>query len=122
MKIKNCIVFLTFGTTLAGLIILAACAVQKNTSFGAAEIVSHPPGADVMDVINNNTLGTTPFTYIRKTDYGNAENIVIKTRKPGYEEETTSFFLDPGYEDEKTAMKNPQQVEIFLQPIRNAKH
>ena len=93
---------------------LAGCAADKNPPFGAAEFVSSPPGADVKNVLDDSTLGTTPFTYVRETEEGEQEYMTVRFVKPGYKEETVSFFLNPGYEDEEKATENPQQIEINL--------
>lgn len=104
------------GMAIIGLFFLfSGCAADKNPPFGAAEIVSEPPGADVTLVQDNSTLGTTPFTYVRETADGEDEYIVVKATKPGYEDEIISFFLKSGSTDEETAKENPQLIEIMLE-------
>lgn len=115
MKMYKIIGVLAFVAVAVGLVFFSAgCAVKKNPPFGAAEIVSTPPGADVVNMLDNSMLGTTPFKYVKETEDGEAHYITVKVAKPGYEEKTVSFFLSPKYEDEETAMENPQSVEVNL--------
>lgn len=116
MKHDKSIAMFALGMALVGMIFfLTGCAAEKNPPFGAAEIVSTPPGADVMSLADNTTLGTTPFKHVRETMIGEEEYIIVKISKPGYDDKIISFFLDPKYEDEETAMENPQQVSVNLE-------
>jgi hypothetical protein len=102
---------LAFGT----FFFLAACgSVEPHPPFAAAEFISIPTGADVINTADNATLGTTPFKYVRETAEGEAEYMTVRVVKPGYQEETMSLFISPRYEDRETAMENPQQVEVML--------
>ena len=115
MKLEKSVALFSMGMAFVGLIFfLAGCAAEKSPPFGAAEFVSSPPGADVVSLEDNSTLGTTPFKHVRETEMGEQEYITVKVSKPGYEDKVISFFLDPQYEDEEAAMNNPQQVEVNL--------
>lgn len=103
------------GMAMAGILLfLAGCAAEKNPPFGAAELMTDPPGADVINIRDNSTLGTTPFKYVRETAMGEDEFTVVRVSKPGYEDRIVSFFLEAGYDDEETARENAQQIGIKL--------
>ncbi len=115
MKLEKALVMFSVCMAFAGVMFfMAGCAVEKNPPFGAAEISSNPPGADVVSLKDNSTLGTTPFKQARETEMGEEEYILVKLSKPGYEDKVLSFFLNPQYEDEETALENPQQLEVNL--------
>lgn len=115
MKLEKSVAMISIGMAFAGLVFfLAGCAVEKNPPFGAVEFISNPPGADVISLDDNSTLGTTPFKYVRETEIGEEVYINAKVSKPGYGDKVISFFLAPQYEDEEAAMDNPQLVEINL--------
>jgi len=97
--------------------LLAGCAVEKNPPFGAAEIVTDPAGADVINVQDSSTLGTTPLNYVRETKDGEAEYMIVKITKPGYEDKTVSFFISPKYGDGEAAANDPQHIEVNLMPM-----
>jgi len=115
MKFEKSVAMFSLGMAFGALVFfLAGCAVEKNPPFGAAEFISNPPGADVVSLEDNSTLGTTPFKYVRETEIGEEVYINVKVSKPGYGDKVVSFFLAPQFEDEEAAMNNPQQVEINL--------
>jgi len=119
MKIEKAVAMFSVCMAFVGVMFfLTGCAADKNPPFGAAEIVSNPPGADVVNLEDNSTLGTTPFKHVRETETGEQEYILVKVSKPGYEDRLISFFLNPQYEDEETALENPQQVEVGLEQAK----
>jgi hypothetical protein len=115
MKFGKTVAVFSLGMAFAGVIFfLVGCAVEKNPPFGAAEIISNPPGADVVNLKDNSTLGTTPFKHVRETKIGEEEYVTVKVSKPGYEDKVISFFLGSKYDKEEDAMNNPQQVTVDL--------
>lgn len=116
MKACKMIAVFSFIVVSAGLMFCSAgCTVKKSPPFGAAEFVTTPPGADVIDLKDNSMLGTTPFKYVLETEEGNAEYVTVKITKPGYADKTYSFFIHPQYMDEEGALQNPQSIEVNLQ-------
>ncbi len=97
---------------------LAGCAEVENPPFAAAEIISSPPGAEVVNVKDNSILGTTPFKYAWETEAGKEEYIIVSLRKSGYEDTITTFFVNPRYDSDDAAMENPQVVEVTLDQSR----
>lgn len=91
----------------------SACA----SHYGAAKIVSSPPGAQVISAGDGSVIGTTPMTYRWKNANGNRETIIVKLKKAGYYEKTSSFWLDMRATNLRTALAAPHLVEIEMQKI-----
>ncbi len=92
---------------------LSACAAH----YGAAKIVSTPSGAQVINGEDGSIIGTTPVTMRWKNASGNRQTIILKLKKPGYYEKTSSFWLDMRKRNAKAATDNPQLVEIEMQKV-----
>jgi len=75
---------------LATMINLSACAAH----YGAAKIVSTPSGAQVINGEDGSIIGNTPVTMRWKNANGNRRTIILKLKKTGYYEKTSSFWLD----------------------------
>lgn len=92
---------------------LSACSVH----YGAATIVSSPPGAEVTNGEDGSIIGHTPLTMHWKNANGNRQTIILKLKKAGYYEKTSSFWLDMRKRNAKAAAANPQLVEIEMQKV-----
>ncbi|MBL4674322.1 MAG: hypothetical protein JKX81_18825 [Arenicella sp.] len=92
---------------------ISACA----SYYGAAKIVSSPSGAQVISANDGSVIGTTPMTFRWKNTNGNRETIIVKLKKIGYYEKTSSFWLEMRARNLKTALAAPQLVEIEMQKI-----
>lgn len=93
-------------------LLLSAC----GSHYGAAKIVSFPPGAEVFNT-DGTLIGNTPVTMRWKDGSGNRQKIAVRVRTPGYYEKTSSFWLSMRHNSENKALDNPQLVEITLQKI-----
>ncbi len=91
---------------------LSACGAH----YGAARIVSFPPGAEVFNT-DGTLIGNTPVTMRWKEGSANRQKIAVRVRTPGYYEKTSSFWLSMRHNSENKALDNPQLVEITLQKI-----
>jgi hypothetical protein len=91
----------------------SACA----SHYGAAKIVSSPSGAQVISAGDGSVIGTTPMTYRWKNGNGNRKTIIIKLKKAGYYEKTSSFWLDMRARNLKAALAAADSVEIEMQKI-----
>jgi hypothetical protein len=115
MRFEKAGAMLTMAIVLAGLVfLLSGCAEPENPPFGALEIISYPPGADVVRLEDNSTLGTTPLKHAWETEEGKAEYIIVSLKKSGYEDTVTTFFVNPLYDSEDAAMEDPQVIEVRL--------
>jgi hypothetical protein len=92
---------------------LSACAAH----YGAAEIVSSPSGAQVISADDGSVIGTTPMTLRWKNGNGNRQTIIVKLKKAGYYEKTSSFWLEMRARNVREALAAPQLVEIEMQKI-----
>ncbi|MFQ3247128.1 MAG: hypothetical protein ACI9SP_003783 [Arenicella sp.] len=92
---------------------LSACA----SYYGAAKIVSSPSGAQVISADDGSVIGTTPMTYRWKNGNGNRKTIIVKLKKAGYYEKTSSFWLNMRARNLKAALAAANSVEIEMQKI-----
>lgn len=90
---------------------LSACA----SHYGAARIVSDPPGAEVINLDDGTVIGVTPLTYWWKDGSGNRQHIPVRLKKAGYYEKVSSFWLSMRHKSQAAATQNPDLVEIALQ-------
>lgn len=98
---------------LLAIINLSACAAH----YGAAKIVSSPAGAEVINGEDGSIIGKTPVTMRWKNANGNRQTIILKFKKAGYYEKTSSFWLEMRNRNAKKADTNPQLVEIEMQKV-----
>jgi hypothetical protein len=94
-------------------LLLTACGAH----YGAAKIVSFPPGAEVINLDDGTVIGNTPVTMRWKDGNGNRQQIAVRVRHPGYYEKVMPFWLSMRHRSEKAALSNPQLVEITMQKI-----
>ena len=90
---------------------LSACA----SHYGAARIVSDPPGAEVINLDDGTVIGITPLTYWWKDGSANRQHIPIRLKKAGYYEKVSSFWLSMRYSSQAAATQSPDLVEIAMQ-------
>lgn len=92
---------------------LSACA----SHYGAAKIVSNPPGAEVIDSDDGSLLGVTPLTVWFKDESAVRQTKTLRIKKSGYYEKISAFWLSMRHKNQETASANPQLVEVALQKI-----
>lgn len=90
---------------------LSACGAH----YGAARIVSFPPGAEVINLDDGTVIGNTPVTMRWKHPSNDRQHIPIRLRAPGYYEKVSSFWLSMRHSSEEQALTNPQLVEVTMQ-------
>lgn len=91
-------------------IYLSAC----GSHYGAAYIVSNPPGAQVINTDDGSTLGVTPTTVWWKDSSSDRQYIAVRFRKNGYYEKVDSFWLSMRHSDVAAAMQDLTRVEVNL--------
>lgn len=89
---------------------LAGCVGNK---YGSAYIVSNPPGAEVINMDDGTILGVTPLKQVWR-DEGKRKFVNIQLDKTGYKDKATSFWLTLKHRTRKSAINDPQFVEIIL--------
>ena len=102
-------IFLVSGVMLL-LSLLAGCVGNK---YGSAYIVSNPPGAEVINMDDGTILGVTPLKQVWR-DEGKRKFVNIQLDKTGYKDKATSFWLTLKHRTRKSAINDPQFVEIIL--------
>lgn len=94
------------------LILMTGCA----SHYGAARIVSTPPGAEVLSSEDGTSLGVTPATVVWKDSSANRKHMILRFQKDGYYEKVSSFWLSMRHSSMDDAKQNPGLVEVVLQP------
>jgi len=98
--------------TIIGLsFVLSACSAH----YGAAKIVSSPPGAEVINLDDGTVIGKTPVTMRWKNSSKERQHIPLRLKKDGYYEKVSSFWLSMRHSSESAAKENPQLVEVIMQ-------
>ena len=92
---------------------LSACA----SHYGAATIVSSPPGAEVYDKETGAVIGKTPLTMHWKNGNGMRETITLELSKEGYYTQGSAFWLDMRERNAKAARAEPLKVDVKMQKI-----
>jgi uncharacterized lipoprotein YajG len=100
-------------TIAAALLFLAGCA----SHYGAAQIVTQPAGAEVINSEDGTVLGVTPLTVWWKEGSDNRQNKILRFKKDGYYEKVTAFWLSMQYGSVENAKANKQLFEVSLQKI-----
>jgi len=103
------------------LIIILSCflCVSCASHYGAANIISHPPGAEVIDADTNIVIGVTPTTTWWKDDNGERKYIILRFDKGGFDEKTVPYWLSMRHKSLKAAKKSPQLFETSLEKRRD---
>lgn len=97
-------------TVLAISLSVSAC----GSHYGAANIVSEPTGATVINPIDDSVLGVTPVTITWKESSDERKHIPIRLEKEGFYDKTTSFWLKMTHSRETAAEKKPETIEVPL--------
>lgn len=92
------------------LTVLTGCSGNK---YGSAYIVSNPPGAEVINIDDGTILGVTPLKQVWQ-DEGKRKFVNIQLDKEGYKDKATSFWLTLKHRTRKSAVNDPQFVEIIM--------
>lgn len=89
---------------------LSACA----SHYGAATIISEPPGADVINTENGSTIGKTPLTAHWKDSSSNRQYVALRIKKQGYESNLSHFWLSMRHVSKSSATEEPQMINVKL--------
>lgn len=95
------------------ILFLSACAHH-----GAAVIDSRPSGAEVVDVKTGALLGVTPVKVRWRDDSLARKFVNIRVHKEGYRDKTNSFWIDLRHDSRKSALENPQSVDMILEKVQ----
>ena len=97
---------------ICGLAFLVGCTKQKT--YGSIKFVTNPPGAEVVNLKDDATLGMTPINVTWEGKEGKAEYVTVEMLKTGYKEEITSFWVNKRHATREAAAAEPHPITVDL--------
>jgi len=82
--------------------------------YGAATIVSEPPGAQVINADDGTVVGVTPLTTVWKDASSKRQYVILKLEKPGYELNLSHFWLSMRHTSESSAKNDSQLIKVVM--------
>jgi hypothetical protein len=89
---------------------VAGCA-----KFGAANIQSRPPGAEVINLEDDSILGRTPVKVWWTSDSSDPKYINVRFQKPGYRDKVTAFWVNMRHGSQDEALENASPVLVEME-------
>ena len=83
--------------------------------YGAVFIETEPEGAEVVDMQDSTVLGISPVKVWRREWKESRRFVNIRLHKDGYQDKTTSFWVNLRHDDKESALRDPQRVQIELE-------
>ena len=88
---------------------------------GAAQLVSAPLGAEVINLEDDTNLGTTPVRVWWQARSGDPRYISVRFQKEGFQDKVTAFWVNMRHGSKDSAMSNAVQVKVELDKKRGAR-
>ena len=88
--------------------------ISGCSSYGAARLISEPPGAEVVNLEDDSLLGTTPVMIHWKNDREESKLITVRFHKDGYDDKVTAFWVNMRHSSRAKAENEPQPVKVEL--------
>ena len=107
-----------FGLALLCLAALLSAMGCSKKMYGAVKFESTPPGAEVINLRDDATLGQSPTIVTWESSDGKPEYVTIQMRKTGYLEEITSLWVNKRHESREAAQAEAQPIFVELKPRR----
>ncbi|MDX9835700.1 MAG: hypothetical protein RBT36_10900 [Desulfobulbus sp.] len=107
-----------FFLFLGAFALLLGAAGCSKTMYGAVKFESNPPGAEVVNLRDDATLGVTPVLVHWESSDGQPEYVTVQMRKNGYLEDITSFWVNTRHESREAASVEPQPIFSELKQRR----
>jgi len=104
-----------FKGLLASVVLPAAVLLGGCAHYGAAQFVTDPPGAEVINLRDDTTLGTTPVKVYWKESDGQPKHVTVQFVKEGYRERITNIWVNMIYNSKDEALANAKPVRITLE-------
>lgn len=104
------------GVILSGSIMLGGCA-----HYGAVQFVTDPPGAEIINLRDDTTVGTTPKKVWWKESDGQPKHVTVQFVKEGYREKITNIWVNMLYSSKGEALANAKPLEITLEKKKEDK-
>lgn len=97
---------------LSGLLAQVGCAKRK--SYGAVQFVTNPPGAEIVNLRDDTSLGVSPIIVTWEAEEGKAEYVTVQFRKTGFLEEITRFWVNTRHDSREEAQAEAQPITVEL--------
>lgn len=104
------------GIILPGVVLMTGCA-----HYGAAQFITDPPGAEIINLRDDTTLGTTPVKVYWKESDGQPKHVTVQFVKEGYRERITNIWVNMIYSSKDEALANAKPVQISLEKKKGDK-
>jgi hypothetical protein len=88
---------------------------SSPSTYGAANITSEPPGAEIVNLRDNSQLGTTPARVVWKGEAGTTEKVTLQLRKNGFIDKITSIWINHRHSSEAEARANAIDIKVDLE-------
>jgi len=109
IRLFHIVILVSFGLSA---LFLGGC---SRGSYGAANITSEPPGAEIVNLRDNSQLGTTPARVVWKGKAGSAEKVTLQLRKNGFIDKITSIWINHRHSSEAEARANAIDIKVDLE-------
>lgn len=111
LRLKKSYTRLLFALSLPLLVV--SC---SGAHYGAANVLSAPAGAEVINIDTGTVLGVTPTTVWWESKSSKKQFINVRLRKNGFYDKLATFWLSMRHSSSEEALKNAQKVEVNLLP------
>lgn len=92
------------------MLMLGGCA-----HYGAVHFVTDPPGAEVVNLRDDTSLGMTPVKVWWSENDSKPKHVTVQFNKDGYKERITNIWVNMRHGTKQEALANAKPVKIELQ-------
>lgn len=107
--------FLHFPALLCLCLSILAMTGCSRGIYGAANIASEPPGAEIVNLRDNSQIGTTPARIVWTGKAGTAEKVTLQFRKSGYIDKISEIWINHRHSSEAEAKANAIDIKVSLE-------
>ena len=104
------------GVIMPGILLMTGCA-----HYGAVQFITDPPGAEIINLRDDTTIGTTPKKVWWKEKDGQPKHVTVHFVKEGYRERITNIWVNMLYSSKEEALANAKPLEISLEKKKGDK-
>jgi len=96
-------------------VVAVLASVAGCAKYGAANIQSRPPGAEVINLEDDSILGRTPVKVWWTSDSSDPKYINVRFQKPGFRDKVTAFWVNMRHGSQEEALENASPVLVELE-------
>jgi hypothetical protein len=96
------------------LLLCAAC-MAGCTYYGAVRLQSTPAGAEVVNLADDNLIGTAPQEVYFSSMSSGPKMVTVRFQKLGYADKTTAFTVEINQSSKEKALLNAKAVQVELE-------